>query len=132
MCWSTTILHTSQLVAGRCLSVCSYYKWGAWFFPLLFSYIIVLSLFKICCWTSMSTIIIKNFSLRGLLLASNKKNIDQHVVLVKDTMDESYRREVSLLEFQSDKYKPSIGLQGENFNLSFTVIPTCLPLLSFW
>lgn len=76
----------------------------------------------------MSTIIIKNFSLRGLLLASNKKNVDQHVVLVKDTMDESYRREVSWLEFQSDKYRPSIGLQGEIFDLSFTVIANLFAL----
>ncbi|XP_042380619.1 nuclear pore complex protein NUP214-like isoform X1 [Zingiber officinale] len=60
----------------------------------------------------------------GLLLTSNKKNIDQHVVLVKDTMDEYYRREVSWLEFQNDKYKPSIGLQenGEdNLILGFGI-----------
>ncbi|XP_074561891.1 nuclear pore complex protein NUP214 isoform X2 [Curcuma longa] len=60
----------------------------------------------------------------GILLASNKKNIDQHVVLVKDTMDEYYRRELSWLEFQSDKYRPSIGLQenGEdNLILGFGI-----------
>ncbi|CAL9100044.1 unnamed protein product [Musa acuminata var. zebrina] len=59
----------------------------------------------------------------GLLLASNKKNIDQHVLLLAYSMDDN-QREVSLLEFQTDKYKPTICLKengDDNLILGFGV-----------
>lgn len=49
---------------------------------------------------------------RELLLSSNKKNVDQHVVLLKWCSNEDDRHVVSL-EFQSDKYTPRIDLQGK-------------------
>ncbi|URE00171.1 hypothetical protein MUK42_20830 [Musa troglodytarum] len=61
--------------------------------------------------------------LRGLLLASNKKNTDQHVVLLAYSMDDN-QREVSLLEFQNDKYKPTICLKengDDNLILGFGI-----------
>ncbi|URE00173.1 hypothetical protein MUK42_20830 [Musa troglodytarum] len=59
----------------------------------------------------------------GLLLASNKKNTDQHVVLLAYSMDDN-QREVSLLEFQNDKYKPTICLKengDDNLILGFGI-----------
>ncbi|XP_078159541.1 nuclear pore complex protein isoform X2 [Carex rostrata] len=45
-----------------------------------------------------------------LLLSSSKKNVDQHVVLLKWCSNEDDKHVVSL-EFQSDKYTPRIDLQ---------------------
>ncbi|KAF3322585.1 Nuclear pore complex protein NUP214 [Carex littledalei] len=45
-----------------------------------------------------------------LLLSTNKKNVDQHVVLLKWCSNEDDKHVVSL-EFQSDKYTPRIDLQ---------------------
>lgn len=55
--------------------------------------------------------IIMTFFYRELLLSSSKKNVDQHVVLLKWCSNEDDKHVVSL-EFQSDKYTPRIDLQG--------------------
>jgi nuclear pore complex protein Nup214 len=58
---------------------------------------------------------------RELLLSSNKKNIDQHVVLLKWCYNEDDRRVVSL-EFQSDKYTPRIDLQGVQVEYYYLIL----------
>lgn len=51
-------------------------------------------------------------SCRELVLASNKKNVDEHVILLKWSLKDD-KTEVLSLEFQSDKYTPRIELQGK-------------------
>ncbi|XP_026661439.2 nuclear pore complex protein NUP214 isoform X2 [Phoenix dactylifera] len=58
-----------------------------------------------------------------LVLAANKKNIDQHVRLLKWSEDDN-TREVVFLEFQNDKYTPRVDLQengNDNLILGFGV-----------
>ncbi|XP_020085926.1 nuclear pore complex protein NUP214 isoform X1 [Ananas comosus] len=58
-----------------------------------------------------------------LVLASNKKNVDEHVILLKWSLKDD-KTEVLSLEFQSDKYTPRIELQengDDNVILGFGV-----------
>ncbi|XP_072960427.1 nuclear pore complex protein NUP214 isoform X2 [Typha angustifolia] len=58
-----------------------------------------------------------------LVLASNKKTVDQHVLLLKWFLNDE-RREVLSLEFQNDKYTPRIDLRengDDNLILGFGV-----------
>ena len=52
---------------------------------------------------------------RDLMVASNKKSIDEHIALLKWPSAHDDEKTVTYLEMLEDKYSPRIDLQGESY-----------------
>ena len=52
---------------------------------------------------------------RDLVVASNRKSIDEHIALLKWPSTHDEEKTVKCLEMLDDKYSPRIDLQGESY-----------------
>lgn len=52
---------------------------------------------------------------RDIMVASNKKCIDEHIALLKWPSTHDDKKTVKCLEMLEDKYSPRIDLQGESY-----------------
>lgn len=52
---------------------------------------------------------------RDLMVASNKRSIDEHIALLKWPSTHADENTLKCLEMLEDKYSPRIDLQGESY-----------------
>ena len=60
-------------------------------------------------------IFFKKIFFRDLMVASNKKSIEDHIALLKWPSAHDDEKTVTYLEMLEDKYSPRIDLQGKSY-----------------